>query len=73
MALQLDIFTAGCFGELPDDDRWLLSLVKPSSSSIYWTGSFLGVKSPIKACVLVGDGVGGGGGGGVYALLKQLI
>ena len=28
-----------------------------SSSSIYWTGPFPGVKSPIKACAL---GVGGG-------------
>ena len=34
-----------------------------SSSSIYWTGPFPGVKSPIEACAL-------GGGGAVYALLS---
>ena len=40
----------------------------PSSSSIYWTGPFPGVKSPIEACAL-----GGGGIGAVHALLKQSI
>ena len=37
----------------------------PSSSSIYWTRPFPGVKSPIEACAL--------GVGVVCALLKQLI
>ena len=36
-----------------------------SSSSIYWTGPFPGVRSPIEACAL--------GGRAVCALLKQLI
>ena len=36
-----------------------------SSSSIYWTGPFPGVKSQIEACAL--------GVGVVCALLKQLI
>ena len=38
-----------------------------SSSSIYWTGPFPGVKSPIEACALRG------GSGAAYAVLKQLI
>ena len=35
------------------------------SSSMYWTGPFQHIKSPIEACAL--------GGEAVYALLKQLI
>ena len=47
-------------------DRPVQSNNSTSSSSIYWTGPFPGIESPIEACAL-------GGGGTVCALLKQLI
>ena len=38
--------------------HYVVSIVQNgSSSSIYWTGPFLGVKSPIEACALGGGGV----------------
>ena len=39
----------------------MCSFLASSSSSIYWTGPFPGIKSPIKDCAL-------GGGGGVCSL-----
>ena len=52
-----------CDWSMTDHCGYSSSSSSSSSSSIYWTGPFPGVKTPIEVCAL----------GGMYALLKQLM